>query len=211
MDETLINETIASVEPMLIKLARKWTREPRVPFDDLLNIGREATVNAIMTFDMDRGAKLTSHIYNCANRAMMLFWQSNLYQLHSTPYHQKDDLELIKKQESRMVSLNKVNGFGQDGESKTLADIVGSDRRIDKSPRTPMEEVCENEQTALLMEEINKLTPREQYIIKECNMYMGSKTLEEIGNELGVTKQCISQNVKKIVEKLKVRLEGVLC
>jgi RNA polymerase sigma factor (sigma-70 family) len=194
MGEQSVEELLASFEGMIIKLARKWTKEPRVPFEDLYSIGQMTVINAERTFDADRGVKLSTYVYNALQNAMLDFFKRNRFGLHCSVYFQEKDLDSIKEQEARSFSLDKNWQTAADWSLKDLIQGSGMD---------PAAFAEAKEEWELLQHEINNgLTDREAYIVNHSKRWWGHKTFEEIGDDLNITKQRVSQIQKDIFDKL---------
>ena len=90
-----------------------------------------------------------------------------------------------------------------DGNELLLSDILGSD--IDVVSR----EMEENEEKKILRWAIAELNPRERLIIEMRYGLNGAKELtqKEVADALGISQSYISRLEKKIMERLKHRIE----
>ena len=96
---------IEQFTPMIKKLASKWTRNPRVPFDDLVSVGMMTLWEATLTWDQTRGYKESTYFWTCINHAMAKYCLKNRYQLKYS-IGKKISVEEINERESRMVKVN---------------------------------------------------------------------------------------------------------
>ena len=106
---------------------------------------------------------------------------------------------------SKSVSLE--GGFeNEDGKETSLADIIADDK-------SSVNEAVEYESLKNDIEMIvSTLKEREQNVVR-MRYGLGStskKTLEEIGNMYGVTKECIRQTELRALKKMKTQGEDVL-
>ncbi len=195
--EDAVMDLVDMYEPLINKLATKYMRLPRITREDLCQEGRLAAYNAILTYDENFGTSLKTWIYRCVQNAMIAYFQANMYELHSTAYFQKQDLETIKEQEHRLIALDKDLGDGL-----KLADTI-------KGPRSTLDIIIKEEEDRLLEKEINSLSPVERFILDNSKIFCGEMSLEQIGDALKVTKQRVSQKLKNIINKIRVNLEEV--
>ena len=199
---TLINNELETIieqfEPMINSIANKYARPPRVNREDLEQEGRMAVWSGLSSFEEGKGAKLTTYIYTCIKNAMSNYFQKNAYELHSTAYFQDDEeeLELIKDQERKLVSLDK-----KIDEDLSLADCIKGNTNVTK-------DIERDEEDAYIQGNIKTLSDEEQFIIMNSQLFFGKMSLEELGNKLGKsTRQCVHQKLKRALEKLRIKME----
>ncbi len=113
-------------------------------------------------------------------------------------------IEIKNRFEHNDVSLdNEIDDNG-----KTFLNFVES------TYMTPEEEAIENEKEQILKRELWKaldvLNEREKYIIMNRYLTEEPKTLQEIGDEFGITRERVRQIEKRALEKIKKQLpEGI--
>jgi len=199
MNDEDFERILENYTPMIKRIAWQWKKEPRVPLEDLVSVGQMAAVTAASKWDPERGASEKTYIYHSARNAIVDFHKKNTFELHASVYFQKDPEEFrkIKEQERRSFSLDKCYSEHE----------LSIKNNIASSGLGPAETAELNEQWSMLDETIkNNLNDREAYIVNNSRRWFGNMTFEEIGEDLGVTKQRISQIEKSIFGKLQEKL-----
>jgi RNA polymerase primary sigma factor len=214
---------------MVISVA-KGHNDRGVPLSDLIQEGNIGLMQAVQRFDHRRGYKFSTYaipwIWQAVNRSVND--QSRIVRL---PGHLVDNLKKLAQARNRLsqkvgrqpterelasemgISPEKVEWLlkvssggpvsletpiGEEGSQ--LGDFIG-DRAIPE----PEEEADASLLKEQLSEALESLTPREQRII-ELRFGLGSeysRTLEEVGTELGLTKERIRQIEKEALAKLR--------
>lgn len=105
----------------------------------------------------------------------------------------------LKNMKSNYIRDNSVN----DDSEVALTDEL---KRQLKSGVDLEKELIQNETAKLIMEEIEKLSEKEQYVLKE--RIFNSKTLKEIGEEIGYSKQGVRRMYNRKICKIREELEG---
>ena len=67
-----------------------------------------------------------------------------------------------------------------------------------------------NERSKLLLAAMEKLNPREQYIIQKRRLSESAATLEELGSEFGISRERVRQVEAKAFEKLQKNIKTQL-
>lgn len=107
-----------------------------------------------------------------------------------------------KVEEIRRVSMNPVSLEAPIGEEEDnhIGDFIPDQEAI-----SPEDAACKNARNKALHEELGKLSEREEQVLRQ-RFGVGdgiSHTLEEIGKELGVTRERIRQIETKALRKLR--------
>jgi len=214
---------------LVISVAKGYN-DRGVPLPDLIQEGNIGLMQAVQKFDHRRGYKFSTYaipwIWQAVNRAVND--QSRIVRL---PGHLIDTLKKLAQARNRLSQkfgrqptekelasemgvspekvewLLKVNSGGPISletpigeEGSQLGDFIG-DRAIPE----PEEEANASLLKEQLSEALESLTPREQRVI-ELRFGLGnedSRTLEEVGTELGLTKERIRQIEKEALAKLR--------
>jgi RNA polymerase primary sigma factor len=214
----------------LVISVAKGHNDRGVPLPDLIQEGNIGLMQAVQKFDHRRGYKFSTYaipwIWQAVNRAVTD--QSRIVRL---PGHLVDTLKKLAQARNRLsqkfdrqptekelasemgVSPEKVEWLLQVSsggpisletpigeEGSQLGDFIG-----DRAIAEPEEEAAASLLKEQLGEALESLTPREQRVI-ELRFGLGneySRTLEEVGIELGLTKERIRQIEKEALAKLR--------
>ena len=166
---------------LVVYIARKFDNTS-VGVEDLISIGTIGLIKAINTFDVDKNIKLATYASRCIENEILMYLRRN----------NKTKLE---------VSIDEPLNVDWDGNELLLSDVLGTE---DDVISRKMEDEVE---ITLLGKAINKLSPREQMIIKlrfGLNNADGKeKTQKEVADLLGISQSYISRLEKRIMKRLK--------
>ena len=166
---------------LVVYIAKKFDNTS-VGVEDLISIGTIGLIKAINTFKPDKNIKLATYASRCIENEILMYLRRN----------NKTKLE---------VSIDEPLNVDWDGNELLLSDILGTDE--DVISRRMEDEV----EITLLAKAINKLSPREQTIIRlrfGLNNAEGKeKTQKEVADLLGISQSYISRLEKRIMKRLK--------
>lgn len=166
---------------LVVYIAKKFDNTG-VGVEDLISIGTIGLIKAINTFNPVKKIKLATYALRCIENEILMYLRRN----------SKTKLE---------VSIDEPLNVDWDGNELLLSDILGTDE--DVISRRLEDEV----EITLLGKAINKLTPREQTIIRlrfGLNSAEGKeKTQKEVADLLGISQSYISRLEKRIMKRLK--------
>ena len=152
--------------------------------EELISIGTVGLMKAVSTFNKDKNIKLATYASRCIENEILMF---------------------IRKTSSqkREVSIDEPLSVDWDGNELLLSDILGSDSDV------VSREMEENEEKKILREAISELNPREKCIIEMRFGLTGANELtqKEVADALGISQSYISRLEKKIMERLRKRIE----
>ncbi len=174
---------------LVVYIAKKFDNTG-IGVEDLISIGTIGLIKAIHTFNPDKNIKLATYASRCIENEILMYLRRN----------NKTKME---------VSIDEPLNVDWDGNELLLSDILGTEE--DVIYRNLEEEVDK----ALLNKALNKLSEREQVIIKlrfGINTKDGNeRTQKEVADYLGISQSYISRLEKKIIKRLKkemIRLEA---
>ena len=166
---------------LVVYIARKFDNTG-VRVEDLISIGTIGLIKAINTFNPVKNIKLATYASRCIENEILMYLRRN----------SKTRME---------VSIDEPLNVDWDGNELLLSDILGTDD--DVISRKLEDEV----EITLLGKAINKLSPREQTIIRlrfGLNNADGKeKTQKEVADLLGISQSYISRLEKRIMKRLK--------
>lgn len=166
---------------LVVYIAKKFDNTG-VGVENLISIGTIGLIKAINTFNPVKKIKLATYASRCIENEILMYLRRN----------SKTKLE---------VSIDEPLNVDWDGNELLLSDILGTDE--DVISRRLEDEV----EITLLGKAINKLTPREQTIIRlrfGLNSAEGKeKTQKEVADLLGISQSYISRLEKRIMKRLK--------
>ena len=176
-ERTLIEHNLR----LVVYISRRF-ENTGVGLEDLISIGTIGLIKAVSTFDREKNIKLATYASRCIENEILMYLRRN----------SKTKME---------VSIDEPLNVDWDGNELLLSDILGTDE--DVISRRMEDEV----EITLLAKAINKLSPREQTIIRlrfGLNNAEGKeKTQKEVADLLGISQSYISRLEKRIMKQLK--------
>lgn len=166
---------------LVVYIAKKFDNTG-VGVEDLISIGTIGLIKAVNTYNPVKKIKLATYASRCIENEILMYLRRN----------SKTRME---------VSIDEPLNVDWDGNELLLSDILGTDD--DVISRKLEDEV----EITLLGKAINKLSPREQTIIRlrfGLNNADGKeKTQKEVADLLGISQSYISRLEKRIMKRLK--------
>ena len=232
-DEAAREHMIKANLRLVVKIAREY-EDYGVPLLDLINEGNVGLMKAVERFDPTRGAKLSTYaawwIKQAIRRAL-----SNQSKTIRLPVHVGDKLLHMRRaavrleevlgreptleelaseldmEPSRLAALRNaaippasLDASVGDEDGKRFDEFVGDDKA-----ETPYGALADKTTKAMLLELVETLTPREKSILRFRFGLDGDneRTLEEVGQQFGVTRERIRQIQNLALEKLRKLIE----
>ncbi len=166
---------------LVVYIAKKYESNGNI--EDLISIGTIGLVKAINTFKLDKNIKLATYASRCIENEILMH------------------LRKTNKLRSE-VSFDEPLNVDYDGNELLLSDIIGTDSDIVSKA------IEENEQKVLIQEALKDLKPRERQILTLRFGLDGREELtqKDVADLLGISQSYISRLEKRIIRKLRNKL-----
>ena len=168
---------------LVVYISKKF-ESTGIGIEDLISIGTIGLIKAIQTFKPDKNIKLATYASRCIENEILMF---------------------IRKTSSRRyeMSIDEPLNTDWDGSELLLSDVLGSD---EDAVYRHMED---EEDRRTIMEAVDKLSEREQVIVRMRFGLGGQKerTQKEVAELLGISQSYISRLEKKIIDRLREEIE----
>ena len=152
--------------------------------EELISIGTLGLMKAVSTFNKGKNIRLATYASRCIENEILMFIRKNSSQ-------------------KREISIDEPLSVDWDGNELLLSDVLGSDNDV------VSREMEENEERTILKRSIEELNPRERLIIEmRYGLSTGKElTQKEVADTLGISQSYISRLEKKIMQRLRKRIE----
>lgn len=168
---------------LVVYIAKKF-ESSGIEFEDLISIGAIGLIKAVKTYSLDKNIKLATYASRCIENEILM--------------------QLRKDSRKRgEMSLDEPLSSDGEGNELLLADIISVDEDcVSKNIETSSEK-------QVLMDVVSKLESREQMIMYLRFGLAGNeeKTQKEVADLMGISQSYISRIEKKILLKLRNKLE----
>lgn len=213
----LNNKIVNSYIPIVIRVIQKYKANQSIDTDDLLQEGILALYYALTKFNYKRNNKFLTYALPWIKFKIDLA-SKNQYALNIPPNY----LRMVKKYQTEENKLkNEIAGmkFKHPISYISLQDSTYLDNKVtnglsiqetipDNNTKTPWELIEKEDYKNYILNVIKTLKDKEQYIIKNRYGFNGEKlTLEEIGNNLNLSRERIFSMEKSILKKLNKRIK----
>ena len=168
---------------LVVYIAKKFETSG-IELEDLISIGSIGLIKAVKTYSIDKNIKLATYASRCIENEILMQLRKNT-------------------RTKNEISLDEPLSNDGEGNELLLCDIIPIDEEsVSKNLET-------NAEKNILMGVISKLDSREQMIMYLRFGLMGSeeKTQKEVADMLGISQSYISRIEKKILSKLRKKLE----
>ncbi len=168
---------------LVVYVAKKYDSIQNGSFEDLISIGTIGLVKAVNTFKLDKNIKLATYASRCIENEILMFLRKN---------------NKLRQE----ISLDEPLNVDYDGNELLLSDIIGTDKDIIQ------DEIEHNDQKEKFYKALNHLNKREQQILKMRYGLIGHEELtqKDVAELLGISQSYISRLEKKIIKKLRNKL-----
>lgn len=171
---------------LVVYIAKKF-ESTGIGIEDLVSIGTIGLIKAVNTFCPDKNIKLATYASRCIENEILMF-------LRKSSQYRGD------------LSIDEPLNTDGDGNELLLSDVIGTDDDI-------VSKGIENEaERELLRNAVSQLGEREREIMElRFGLIDGKeKTQKEVADMIGISQSYISRLEKKIIHKLRTKLEKML-
>lgn len=170
---------------LVVYIAKKF-ESSGVGIEDLVSIGTIGLIKAVNTFCPTKNIKLATYASRCIENEILMFLRK------SSQYRNE-------------LSIDEPLNIDYDGNELLLSDVLGTDEDI---VNKGIETEAERE---ILRNAVSELSEREREIMEmRFGLVDGKeKTQKEVADFIGISQSYISRLEKKIIKKLKVKIESV--
>jgi RNA polymerase sporulation-specific sigma factor len=171
---------------LVVYIAKRF-ENTGIGIEDLVSIGTIGLIKAINTFKADKNIKLATYASRCIENEILMYIRKN-------------------SGTRAEVSIDEPLNTDWDGNELLLSDILGSEED------SVTYEIEQREERMTVRRAVAELGQREREII-ELRYGMGGRrelTQKEVADRLGISQSYISRLEKKIIAKLKARIESRL-
>ena len=169
---------------LVVYLAKKYENSG-VPQEDMISIGTIGLIKAVNTFTPARNIKLATYASRCIGNEILMY-------LRKTSNRRQE------------ASLDEPLNVDSVGNELLLSDILGSDENM------VGQQLEQDAERAGLRRAVSSLSARERRIMElRFGLTDGvERTQKEAADALGISQSYISRLEKRIIQTLKLQLEG---
>lgn len=170
---------------LVVYIAKKF-ESTGIGIEDLVSIGTIGLIKAVNTFCPTKNIKLATYASRCIENEILMF-------LRKSSQYRND------------LSIDEPLNIDYDGNELLLSDILGTD---DDVVNKGIETEAERE---ILRNAVSELGQREREIMEmRFGLIDGKeKTQKEVADCIGISQSYISRLEKKIIKKLRVKIESI--
>ena len=170
---------------LVVYIAKKF-ESTGIGIEDLVSIGTIGLIKAVNTFCPTKNIKLATYASRCIENEILMF-------LRKSSQYRND------------LSIDEPLNIDYDGNELLLSDILGTD---DDIVNKGIETEAERE---ILRNAVSELCDREREIMEmRFGLIDGKeKTQKEVADSIGISQSYISRLEKKIIKKLRIKIESV--
>lgn len=170
---------------LVVYIAKKF-ESTSIGIEDLVSIGTIGLIKAVNTFCPTKNIKLATYASRCIENEILMF-------LRKSSQYRND------------LSIDEPLNIDYDGNELLLSDVLGTeDDVVNKGIETEAER-------EILRSAVAELGDREREIMEmRFGLIDGKeKTQKEVAEQIGISQSYISRIEKKIIHKLRVKLESI--
>ena len=184
ISESEARDTLIEHNLRLVAFIAKRFENTGANIEELISIGTLGLMKAVSTFNKDKNIKLATYASRCIENEILMF-------IRKTSTQRKE------------ISIDEPLSVDWDGNELLLSDVLGSDTD------TVLKEMEDNEEKNILRDAVKELKPRERLIIElRYGLRDGNElTQKEVADALGISQSYISRLEKKIMLRLRKKIE----
>ena len=168
---------------LVVYIAKRF-ENTGVGLEELISIGTVGLMKAVSTYNADKNIKIATYASRCIENEILMF---------------------IRKSSGRKkeISIDEPLSVDYDGNELLLSDILGSDAD------SVFKEMEEDEERSIVRKAVMDLSERERIIIEMRFGLSGKEELtqKEVADALGISQSYISRLEKKIMHRLRKKIE----
>ncbi|MDE6781905.1 MAG: RNA polymerase sporulation sigma factor SigE [Ruminococcus sp.] len=184
-DPSARNRLIVHNLRLVVYIAKKF-ESTGIGLEDLVSIGTIGLIKAVNTFCPTKNIKLATYASRCIENEILMF-------LRKSSQYRND------------LSIDEPLNIDYDGNELLLSDVLGTEEDV---VNKGIETEAERE---ILRNAVAELGSREREIMEmRFGLIDGKeKTQKEVAEQIGISQSYISRLEKKIIHKLRVKLESI--
>ena len=158
-----------------------------VGLEELISIGTVGLIKAIGSYNADKNIKIATYASRCIENEILMFIRKN-------------------SQRKKEISIDEPLSVDYDGNELLLSDILGSEAD------SVFREMEEDEEKRIVRDAVKDLCERERIIVEMRFGLCGREELtqKEVADALGISQSYISRLEKKIMHRLRKKIEEKL-
>jgi len=170
---------------LVVYIAKKF-ESTGIGIEDLVSIGTIGLIKAVNTFNPEKNIKFATYASRCIENEILMF-------LRKSSQYRND------------LSIDEPLNVDYDGNELLLSDVLGTD---DDVVNKGIETEAERE---ILRGAVSELCDREREIMEMRFGLINGKemTQKEVADTIGISQSYISRLEKRIIKKLRVKLESI--
>ena len=187
IDDQISRDALIEHNLRLVAFIAKRFENTGANIEELISIGTLGLMKAVSSFNKEKNIKLATYASRCIENEILMFLRKSASQ---------------KKE----ISIDEPLSVDWDGNELLLSDILGSDNDV------VSKEMEDNEEKRILLNAISGLSLRERQIIEMRFGLFGrsEQTQKEVADALGISQSYISRLEKKIMLRLRKKIEEKL-
>ena len=171
---------------LVVYIAKRF-ENTGVGLEELISIGTVGLIKAIGSYNADKNIKIATYASRCIENEILMFIRKN-------------------SQRKKEISIDEPLSVDYDGNELLLSDILGSEAD------SVFREMEEDEEKRIVRDAVKDLCERERIIVEMRFGLCGREELtqKEVADALGISQSYISRLEKKIMHRLRKKIEEKL-